>query len=110
MSAELGSLEKHTLAARPVKGVLISKISDIEHCAVVFVPADFKGALKPFVEAFERHRVLAVSDRANFIDEGGMIELTPNAGRYVFDVNLLATRAAEIRLSSHMLKLARTVK
>ncbi len=110
MTVELSALEKHAFAARQVKSVLVSKLSDVEQCAVVFIPSDYKGALKPLLELIERHRVLSVSDRSNFIDEGGMIELTPNAGRYVFDVNLLATRAAEIRLSSQMLKLARTVK
>jgi hypothetical protein len=110
MSAEIGALDKHTIAGRPLRGISVSRPSEIEACAVVYLPADYKGAIKPLLEMAEKHQILTVSDRVNFAEEGGMIELTPNAGRYAFDVNLLATRGAELKLSSQMLKLARTVK
>jgi hypothetical protein len=110
MNAELTQIEKHSIAGRSVKGISISRAQDMEPCAVVYLPADFKGLVKPVLETAEKHRILTISDRTNFVEEGGMIELTPNAGRYAFDVNLLATRGAELKLGSQMLKLARTVK
>jgi hypothetical protein len=110
MNVELAQLDKHTIAGRGLKGIAISRVQEMEPCAVVFLPADFKGPLKPILEMAEKHRILTISDRINFVEEGGMIELSPNAGRYVFDVNLLATRSAELKLGSQMLKLARTVK
>ena len=94
LTAEIATVEKHSLAGRPVKGLAISKASDVEQCAVLFIPAEYKTALKPMLKLTEKHRVLTVSDRTGFIDEGGMIELSPNAGRYVFEVNLQATRKA----------------
>lgn len=110
MNVELATLEKHVIGGRALKGIAISRAQEIEPCAVVYLPADYKGPVKPVLEMAERHRILTISDRTNFIDEGGMIELTPNAGRYAFDVNLQATRGAELKLGSQMLKLARTVK
>jgi YfiR/HmsC-like len=110
MSVELAALDKHVIAGRALKGIAISRAQEIEPCAVVYLPADYKGPIKPVLEMAEKHRILTVSDRTNFVDDGGMIELTPNAGRYAFDVNLLATRGAELKLGSQMLKLARTVK
>jgi YfiR/HmsC-like len=110
MNVELAALDKHAIGGRASKGISISRAQEMELCTVVYVPADYKGPLKPVLEMAEKHRILTISDRTNFVDEGGMIELTPNAGRYAFDVNLLATRGAELKLGSQMLKLARTVK
>jgi hypothetical protein len=62
------------------------------------------------MEAAQKAKALTVSDRADFIDEGGVIGLTAAGGRYTFDVNLAAARSAELKLSSQLLKLARSVK
>ncbi len=110
MNIELSGLDKHVISGRPARGVAISRPQEMEPCAAVYVPADYKGVLKPVLEMAEKHRILTISDRTNFVDESGMIELTPSAGRYAFDVNLLATRGAELKLGSQMLKLARSVK
>jgi hypothetical protein len=110
MSADLASVEKHTISGRTVRGVQLSKLQDIEQCGVLFVPIEYKLPMKPVMEAADKYKILTVSDRVDFIEEGGMIGLAPSSGRYVFDVNLIAARAAELKLSSQLLKLARTVK
>jgi YfiR/HmsC-like len=110
MNAEISSLEKHTVGGRPLRGVQITRLPELDACAVVYVPTDYKPPLKPIFDAADKHKILTISDRVDFIEEGGMIGLTPSGGRYVFDVNLITTRAAELKLSSQLLKLARTVK
>jgi hypothetical protein len=110
MAAELTSLEKHTISGRMLRGVQISRLTELDACAVIYVPTDYKAPLKPIVDAADKHRVLTVSDRVDFIEDGGMIGLIPSGGRYVFDVNLIAARSADLKLSSQLLKLARTVK
>jgi hypothetical protein len=110
MSNDLSVFDKHTISGRPVRGISISKATELEGCNVLYIPADFKPPIKAFTDAAERARVLTVSDRVDFVDEGGMIGLVPSGGRYEFDVSLVASRAAELRLSAQLLKLARTVK
>jgi hypothetical protein len=110
MAQDIATIEKHVVGGRAVRGVLLSKPTEIEPCAVLYVPADFKTPIKPILELAVRQRVLTISDREDFIEEGGVIALAPSGGRYVFDVNLVAARSSEIKLSSQLLKLARSVK
>jgi YfiR/HmsC-like len=110
MTTEISSLEKHTVGGRPLRGVNVARTQELEPCAVIYIPADYKLPLKPVLDAAEKYKTLTISDRADFVEEGGMIALTPAGGRYVFDVNLIASRSAELKLSAQLLKLARTVK
>lgn len=52
---------------------------------------------------------LTVSDQRGFIDEGGMIELRIIDGKVRFDINLVAARGANLKLSSQLLQLANRV-
>lgn len=53
--------------------------------------------------------VLTVSDIANFTEAGGMIGLIEIEQRIRFDINMVATDRARLKLSSQLLKLARIV-
>jgi hypothetical protein len=110
MAQEKANVEKLTLGGRSVKLLQVSRVIELETCAVVYVPAEARIELKAFMEAAQKAKALTVSDRADFIDEGGVIGLTAAGGRYTFDVNLAAARSAELKLSSQLLKLARSVK
>lgn len=54
--------------------------------------------------------VVTVSDMAGFIHRGGMIGLVQNDNRLGFEVNLEIANANNIRFSSQMLKLAKSVR
>ena len=110
MAAEFSSLEKQVVQGRAVKTLLINRMSDVYRCQVLYLPVDFSGAPAPWLQVAEQAGALTVSDRADFIDEGGMIGLVPATGRYRFDINLSAAKRADIRLSANLLKLARTVR
>lgn len=110
MALEFSSLEKQAVQGRPVKTLQISRIGEVAHCQVLFLPVDFPGTVGSWLQAAEQVGALTVSDRTDFIDEGGMIGLFPAAGRYRFDVNLGAAKRADLRLNPGLLKLARTVK
>lgn len=110
MAQEFASLDRQIVQGRAVKTLQIARLGEVIHCQVLFLPVDFPGAVGPWLQAAEQVGALTVSDRADFIDEGGMIGLFPAAGRYRFDVNLGAAKRAELRLNPSLLKLARTVK
>jgi hypothetical protein len=54
--------------------------------------------------------VVTVSDAAGFVSRGGMIGLVQNDRRLAFEVNLESAGANNIRFSSQMLKLAKSVR
>lgn len=85
--------------------------AEIDDCQVVYLPADLPPtAWAKWQEFAIRSHTLTVSDAPDFIENGGMIGLVDVGGRYRFDVNLGNVRRAELRISSYLLKLARTVK
>jgi hypothetical protein len=95
---------------RPVDvRILASDLERLEDCHVVF--ASERGTLTS-PDASRRARsahVLLVSDTRSFARAGGHIGLVEEAGRLRFQVNLPAVRAAGLKLSARMLRLARIV-
>ncbi len=53
--------------------------------------------------------VLTVGESKEFAEAGGMIRLLVDQGRIRFDINVVEAERAGLRLSSQLLKLARTV-
>ena len=100
----------HELEGRDVRGLGVRLVhhggDDIRSCDVVFVAAADASTLQALQRATAARPILTISDRAGFIDHGGMIEMKLVNGRTRFDINLAAARAAGLTLSSQLLKLA----
>lgn len=54
--------------------------------------------------------VLSVSDRPDFLDEGGMVQISLEEQRVAFAVDLTAVRETGMNLSAHLLRLAKQVR
>jgi hypothetical protein len=54
--------------------------------------------------------VLTVSDDAQFLEAGGMIQLREVRGRIRFEINLAGAEKAGLRMSSQLLQLALSVR
>ena len=93
------------IAGRPISVERLTPDEPAEHCELLFVPASVAPA--PWLTRAGPH-TLTVGESSDFIDRGGMIELAVDAGRVRFDVNIGAAAAHKIRLSSRLLRLART--
>ena len=93
------------ISGRPVAVERLAPDQQAEHCELLFVPASV--APGPWLTRAGPH-TLTVGESGDFIDRGGMIELAVDAGRVRFDVNIGAAAARKIRLSSRLLRLART--
>ena len=100
----------HELDGRDVRGLGVRLVhhagNDVQPCDVVFVTAADASTLQALQRATAARPILTISDRAGFIDHGGMIEMKLVNGRTRFDINLAAARAAGLTLSSQLLKLA----
>lgn len=110
MAAEFAALEREVVQNRPVKAVQITRPAEVSRCHVLYLPTDLPDGPAPWLGIAERAGTLTVSDRPDFIDEGGIIGLVLVAGRYRFDANLAQAKRTNLFLGANLLKLARSVK
>lgn len=101
------------LNAKPLQGreILIRSVSrpgDLLGCHVAVFGAGDRNSPE-LLSAAIRMPILTVSDVSGFIEGGGMVQMEVVGGRVVFDVNLATARAARLKLSSQLLRLARRV-
>lgn len=85
----------------------ISAPGQLERCHAVYLGSGV--SLPDWLEPARQARVLTLSDQAGFAARGGMIELLRRDNRLRFEINLAASRAAGLYVSSNLLKLATQV-
>ena len=103
-------LEGERLDGKPALPRRIRNVTDVENCRIVFISPSEASRLSWIIARLEGKSVLTVSDLKDFALSGGMIELVLEDGRVRFDVDLNATRAAGLNLSSELLRVARRVR
>jgi hypothetical protein len=80
---------------------------ELKNCHMVFIGADEDASRS--ISNLQGLAVVTVSDKPDFINQGGIIGLVQDNDRLAFEVNLDATNAVDIRISAKMLKLAKRV-
>ena len=103
------SLHKRVAQKREIlvrKDVSLEQLKD---CAMVFVGAADSRFLPAVVKQLGNAPVLLISDDRQAVDQGAHLGLLHNDDRVEFEVNLLSLQKSNLRASSQMLKLARTV-
>lgn len=78
-----------------------------QSCQAVFIDSKFKD-MERVLMSLESH-VLTVSEGNNFLRQGGMISLVVEARRVRFDVNQSKVEKANLKASSQLLNVARSV-
>jgi hypothetical protein len=104
--AELGG---QAAAGRPVK-VALNPEKLPGGCHVLFIHESSARASAAALATIADAPILTVSDAEGFAARGGMVELVNVNDAIKLDVNLKALRAAQLGLSSQVLKLARQVR
>ena len=74
-------------------------------CHVVFVPQSAKA--KPYLDAARATPTLTVGEAPGFIREGGIVSFILDQGKVRFEIDPMAAENARLRISSHLLRLAR---
>lgn len=108
-----GGLE--ALYGKKVNGKPIVLRRDIDRnsakeCQLAFFAKDNSSNDSEILEQLKHLPVLTVSDKPQFIDDGGMVGLIRDKRRVSFEFDLLAVRAAGLNVSAQLLKLAKRVK
>jgi len=75
-------------------------------CHVVFVPQG--AATTTYLRAVEGSPTLTVGETPDFISQGGIISFILEGGKVRFQIDSKAAERADLRISSHLLRLART--
>lgn len=100
---------------KPVQGRQLAvrshaTLGELNDCQIVFVPGSEKRWLPEILRVAHAASALTVSDMDDFIDAGGGVGLFVVDRQLRFEFNLDATQAAQLKISSQLLKLARAVK
>lgn len=85
-------------------------LAALNDCQIVFIPDSEKRWLSEVLRIAHAASALTVSDMEGFIDSGGGVGLFMSDRQLRFDVNLNAIETAQLKVSSQLLKLARTVR
>jgi hypothetical protein len=80
---------------------------ELKNCHMVFIGTE-ENASKS-IKDLQGLAVVTVSDKPDFIDQGGIIGLVQEDNHLSFEVNLDAARAVDIGISAQILKLAKRV-
>lgn len=98
--------EGETWRGRPLQLRRLSRAEDGRECHVLWLGRD-EHSRWPFIrELFHDRPVLTVSDARQFARNGGIVQLTLERGRLRLIVNLAASRASGVSISSKVLRLA----
>lgn len=74
-------------------------------CDVLFIPAG--AGAKPYLQAARGSATLTVGEEPDFLEQGGMINFIIDGGSVRFEINSAAAERAQLRISAHLLRLAR---
>lgn len=87
-----------------------ASLPDAMRCQVLFISDSEKGRLSKIISTLGGNNILTVGEMDNFIDQGGMIDLTIIDQKIRFEINNSAAKAAGLTISSKLLSLAIKVK
>ena len=111
MVKALGALDAGTLGGHRVETRVLSAQGDAKGCQMLYLPGGLSAEdIDSYLKKVAGQATLTVSDSSGFARRGGMIELVYADARYQFDVNYLAVKRVNLRLSSSLLRLARNVE
>ncbi len=94
------------------KKILIKRfrtLEELEPCHILFISPKEAKKLADIIKRLGDENVLTVSDTVEFMANGGMVNFVMEDNRVRFEINKLATDKAKLKLSSQLLKLARSV-
>jgi hypothetical protein len=106
----LGTLEGRIAQGHAIRVRRGLRADTLRGCHVVFVSEDDDRSEQSILRAAESVSALTVSDREGFLERGGTIGMSTRDSRILFEINVEAGQRAGLKLSSQMVKLARSVK
>jgi len=107
MAVLLNELSDRQVKERALK-ITADDPSDLSRCQVIFISRAEKKWRGILEKATGLH-ILTVSDHEDFASQGGMVGFYAAGGKIRLEINPTTAQNAELKLSSKLLELARTV-
>jgi YfiR/HmsC-like len=93
---------------RPIRVEYYRSVKDIKHCHILFVSRSVAGRTADILAAVAGRNIVTVGETPQFISDGGMIALTAEQNRVRLRINPAELRAANVQVSSKLLRIADT--
>jgi hypothetical protein len=87
-----------------------SNVQNVRECHILFIGQSEKWRLSTILKQLSNRHILTVSEIDGFTEQGGMIGLFIENNRIRFQINQDAIEAAELKISSKLLKLASIIR
>ncbi len=110
LSGALEALYDKLADGRPIVLRRTMTKSNFRECQIAFVASKGVKNAKQILKELRKSPILTVSDRKDFIKQGGMVGLVRDGNRVGFEVDFAAVKASGLQMSSQLLKLAKQVK
>ena len=107
--AAMESIEGKSIKQQPLAVIRIAQVSDAEQCHILFISTSEEERLRAILDDLHERPILTISDMPNFARAGGTINLKTVEDQIRFDINVDVANAADLRLSSKLLRLGNIV-
>ena len=107
--AAFHAIQGKTAKNREIQVRPATRVEEVGGSHILFICASERQQLAHILESVKDRSILTVSDMKHFAKGGGIISFIPVDEKTGFDVNLAAAQKAHLKISSQLLKLARTV-
>ena len=98
-----------TVDGRPLEVRRVASLAEAEQCQILFIHRSEEDKLDEVVNALSRQSTLTVSDVAGSAQRGIMVRLVSVEGRIRLRIDLDSARAAQLTISSGLLRSAEIV-
>ena len=98
-----------TVNNRPLEIQRYRRVDEIKTCHILFISQSESKQLEQIVAALKGRSILTVSDSAGFTRQGGMIRFVTDKNKLRLRINLEAATAANLTISSKLLRPAEIV-
>ena len=102
----LDALEGKTARGRTVVVRRFVGLQGLDECHILFISSSERERLADVLQVLGSSSVLTVGEMEDFVERGGIINLTITRNKVRFEVNLEAGDRAGLQLSSQLLNLA----
>ena len=103
------TISGQTVKNRKVEIRNVTRVEDIGDSHILFVCATEQKHIKEIINLVTSRGILTISDIEKFVQTGGIIRLVMVGDKIRFEINLHAANRSGLRISSRLLKLARTI-
>ncbi len=100
------TVRDETIKGRPIVVRRYDRVSEVDQCHILFISSSERNRVLQNLSVLEGTPVLTVADVADFTRNGGMVQFRTLEGRIRFRINVDASRAAGLAISSRLLNLA----